>query len=150
MRCSAPEPGDRLQCLCPERTVDAQQTRRMHDMLAVGPVIPTCAHTCQLCHQVTLLSRFNGVGYTFVLAGFLKIMTVGGLSLSAPTDVARTAFGKATPYLMVPVGLAMCWAAKTVGTHPLCIHYAYTCTHAIPHPPFLHRLHSLVVGASRA
>jgi hypothetical protein len=68
-----------------------------------------------LCLQVTLLSRFNGVGYTFVLAGFLKIMTVGGLSLSAPTDVARTAFGKATPYLMVPVGLGMCWIAKQVG-----------------------------------
>lgn len=64
--------------------------------------------------QVTLLSRFNGVGYTFVLAGFLKIMTVGGLTLSTPTDVARTAFGKATPYLMVPVGLGMCWVAKQV------------------------------------
>lgn len=64
--------------------------------------------------QVTLLSRFNGVGYTFVLAGFLKIMTVGGLTLSAPTDVARTAFGKATPYLMVPVGLGLCWIAKQV------------------------------------
>lgn len=63
---------------------------------------------------MTLLSRFNGVGYTFVLAGFLKIMTVGGLTLSAPTDVARTAFGKATPYLMVPVGLGLCWIAKQV------------------------------------
>jgi hypothetical protein len=64
--------------------------------------------------QVTLVSRFNGVGYTFVLAGFLKIVTVGGLTLSAPTDVARTAFGKATPYLMIPVGLGMCWVAKQV------------------------------------
>lgn len=68
--------------------------------------------------QVTLLSRFNGVGYTFVLAGFLKIMTVGGLTLSAPTDVARTAFGKATPYLMVPVGLGLCWIAKQVCVQP--------------------------------
>jgi hypothetical protein len=66
--------------------------------------------------QVTLVSRFNGVGYTFVLAGFLKIVTVGGLTLSAPTDVARTAFGKATPYLMIPVGLGMCWVAKQVCT----------------------------------
>lgn len=76
-----------------------------------------CADTVWLCcTQVTLLSRFNGVGYTFVLAGFLKIMTVGGLSLSAPTDVARTAFGKATPYLMVPVGLGLCWIAKQVSS----------------------------------
>lgn len=74
---------------------------------------------CVLVLQVTLLSRFNGVGYTFVLAGFLKIVTVGGLSLSAPTDVARTAFGKATPYLMVPVGLGLCWVAKQVGEEAL-------------------------------
>jgi hypothetical protein len=65
--------------------------------------------------QVALLTRFNGVGYTFVLAGFLKIVTVGGLAASSPVDTARTAFGKASPYLMVPVGLAMCWVAKQVG-----------------------------------
>lgn len=69
--------------------------------------------------QVTLVSRFNGVGYTFVLAGFLKMVTVGGLTLSAPTDVARTAFGKATPYLMIPVGLGMCWVAKQVCNLPV-------------------------------
>ncbi len=54
------------------------------------------------------------MGYTFVLAGFLKVVTVGGLALSAPVDAARTAFGKASPYLMVPVGLGMCWLAKQV------------------------------------
>jgi hypothetical protein len=75
---------------------------------------------------VTLLSRFNGVGHTFVLAGFLKIMTVGGLTLSAPTDVARTAFGKATPYLMVPVGLGLCWIAKQV--RPSSLRGAKGCT----------------------
>uniref|UniRef100_A0A383W8L9 Uncharacterized protein n=1 Tax=Tetradesmus obliquus TaxID=3088 RepID=A0A383W8L9_TETOB len=64
--------------------------------------------------SVALLTRFNGVGYTFVLAGFLKIVTVGGLAASSPVDTARTAFGKASPYLMVPVGLAMCWVAKQV------------------------------------
>ncbi|KAF8073017.1 rpsQ [Scenedesmus sp. PABB004] len=63
---------------------------------------------------VALLRRYNGVGYTFVLAGFLKIVTVGGLAMSAPVDTARTAFGKASPYLMVPVGLAMCWFAQQV------------------------------------
>jgi hypothetical protein len=66
--------------------------------------------------QVALLTRFNGIGYTFVLAGFLKIVTVGGLAMSSPVDTARTAFGKASPYLMVPVGLGMCWVAKQVGT----------------------------------
>jgi hypothetical protein len=64
--------------------------------------------------QVALLTRFNGIGYTFVLAGFLKIVTVGGLAVSSPVDTARTAFGKASPYLMVPVGLGMCWVAKQV------------------------------------
>eukprot|EP00878_Enallax_costatus_P029494 GHUV01031985.1.p2 GENE.GHUV01031985.1~~GHUV01031985.1.p2 ORF type:complete len:102 (+),score=14.64 GHUV01031985.1:1226-1531(+) len=68
------------------------------------------------CTQVALMTRFNGIGYTFVLAGFLKIVTVGGLVMSAPVDAARTAFGKASPYLMVPVGLALCWVAKQVGT----------------------------------
>eukprot|EP00878_Enallax_costatus_P015988 GHUV01016764.1.p1 GENE.GHUV01016764.1~~GHUV01016764.1.p1 ORF type:complete len:261 (+),score=80.36 GHUV01016764.1:1226-2008(+) len=66
------------------------------------------------CTQVALMTRFNGIGYTFVLAGFLKIVTVGGLVMSAPVDAARTAFGKASPYLMVPVGLALCWVAKQV------------------------------------
>lgn len=64
--------------------------------------------------QVALLTRFNGVGYTFVLAGFLKVVTIGGLTLSAPVDTARTAFGKASPYLMVPVGLGLCWVAKQI------------------------------------
>lgn len=64
--------------------------------------------------QVSLSGRFTGVGYTFVLAGFLKIVTLGGLAASAPVDTARTAFGKASPYLMVPVGLGLCWVAKQV------------------------------------
>lgn len=64
--------------------------------------------------QVSLMTRFNGIGYTFVLAGFLKIVTLGGLVASAPVDTARTAFGKASPYLLVPVGLGMCWVAKQV------------------------------------
>eukprot|EP00882_Tetradesmus_deserticola_P013467 GHRQ01014299.1.p1 GENE.GHRQ01014299.1~~GHRQ01014299.1.p1 ORF type:complete len:372 (+),score=132.58 GHRQ01014299.1:1568-2683(+) len=64
--------------------------------------------------SVALLTRFNGIGYTFVLAGFLKIVTVGGLAASSPVDTARTAFGKASPFLMVPVGLGMCWLAKQV------------------------------------
>jgi hypothetical protein len=86
--------------------------------------IVVCAeNTCAFLHcrthvphhlQVALLSRFNGIGYTFVLAGFLKIVTVGGLTMSSPVDTARTAFGKASPYLMVPVGLGMCWVAKQV------------------------------------
>lgn len=66
------------------------------------------------CVQVALTTRFNGIGYTFVLAGFLKIVTLGGLVMSAPVDAARTAFGKASPYLMVPVGLGLCWVAKQV------------------------------------
>eukprot|EP00775_Hariotina_reticulata_P003249 gene3249-3527_t len=56
---------------------------------------------------VALLTRFNGIGYTFVLAGFLKIVTLGGLASSAPVDMARTTLGKASPYLMVPVGLGL-------------------------------------------
>lgn len=69
---------------------------------------------------MTLLTRFNGVGYTFVLAGFLKIVTLGGLASSAPTGMARTALGAASPYLMVPVGLGMAWVAKQVGGGTFC------------------------------
>eukprot|EP00879_Flechtneria_rotunda_P002058 GHRR01002237.1.p1 GENE.GHRR01002237.1~~GHRR01002237.1.p1 ORF type:complete len:227 (+),score=99.70 GHRR01002237.1:1460-2140(+) len=39
---------------------------------------------------------------------------LGGLMTSAPVDMARTALGKASPYLMVPVGLGLCWVAKQV------------------------------------
>jgi hypothetical protein len=69
---------------------------------------------CTLATQVSLLRRVPGPGYTFVLAGFLKIVTVGGLALGAPVDVTRTALGQASQYLMVPVGLGMCWVAKQV------------------------------------
>jgi hypothetical protein len=70
------------------------------------------------CVKVALLTRFNGIGYTFVLAGFLKIVTLGGLASSAPVDMARTSLGKASPYLMVPVGLGLCWIAKQVNERP--------------------------------
>lgn len=74
--------------------------------------------------QVSLARRFQGPGYTFLLAGFLKIMTLGGLAASAPQDVSRTAFGKASGYLLVPVGLGMAWAAKQVRGCYVCVCYA--------------------------
>jgi len=52
------------------------------------------------------------VGYTFLLAGFLKIMTLGTLAVSAPNEATRTAFGKVSSYLLVPVGLGLAWFAK--------------------------------------
>jgi hypothetical protein len=63
---------------------------------------------------VALPRRLTGPGYTFLLAGFLKILTLGGLAASAPQDVARTAAGKASGYFLVPVGLAMAWLAKQI------------------------------------
>jgi hypothetical protein len=61
------------------------------------------------------MRRFQGPGYTFLLAGFLKIMTIGGLAASAPHEATRTAFGKVSAWLLVPVGLGMAWLAKQVG-----------------------------------
>ncbi len=55
-----------------------------------------------------------GPGYTFALAGFLKIMTMGGLAVAAPNEAMRTAIGQYSQYLMVPVGLGLCWLAKQV------------------------------------
>ncbi len=43
--------------------------------------------------QVSLVRRFPGVGYTFMLAGALKIMTVGWIATGAPRECVRTAAG---------------------------------------------------------
>ncbi|KAF5834298.1 hypothetical protein DUNSADRAFT_9121 [Dunaliella salina] len=63
---------------------------------------------------ISLARRLPSVEYTFVLAGFLKILTIGGLAYSAPVETLRTAAGQISPYLMVPVGLGMCFVAKVV------------------------------------
>eukprot|EP00197_Chlamydomonas_leiostraca_P005067 CAMPEP_0202874552 /NCGR_PEP_ID=MMETSP1391-20130828/25613_1 /ASSEMBLY_ACC=CAM_ASM_000867 /TAXON_ID=1034604 /ORGANISM="Chlamydomonas leiostraca, Strain SAG 11-49" /LENGTH=259 /DNA_ID=CAMNT_0049556007 /DNA_START=39 /DNA_END=815 /DNA_ORIENTATION=+ len=63
---------------------------------------------------ISLISRLPGPGTTFVLAGFLKILTIGAVASTAPQDTLRTAIGKMSPYLMVPVGLVMCWVAKFI------------------------------------
>jgi hypothetical protein len=44
--------------------------------------------------QISLARRIPGVEYTFVLAGFLKILTIGGLAYSAPVETLRTAAGE--------------------------------------------------------
>ena len=64
--------------------------------------------------QISLTRQVPGVGYTFLLAGFLKIMTLGTLAVSAPNEATRTAFGKVSSYLLVPVGLGLAWFAKVV------------------------------------
>lgn len=64
--------------------------------------------------QRALPRNLPGVEYTFLLAGFLKIMTIGAVATSTPTDVVRTAAGKYSVYLMVPVGLLMAWIARQI------------------------------------
>ena len=44
------------------------------------------------------------IGYTFVLAGFLKIMTVVGLANSAPQDTIRTALGEGGEKALIKAG----------------------------------------------
>ncbi|GBF89120.1 hypothetical protein Rsub_01837 [Raphidocelis subcapitata] len=63
---------------------------------------------------VALSRRFRGAGYTFLLAGFLKIITLGGLASSAPMEAGRTAAGQWSGFLLVPVGLGMAWLAKQI------------------------------------
>lgn len=53
--------------------------------------LPPTAH---LPLQIALTSRMPPIGYTFILAGFLKIMTMGALVSSAPQDAVRTALGE--------------------------------------------------------
>jgi hypothetical protein len=59
-----------------------------------------------------LTLRTYGPGHTFVLAGFLKILTLGAVTSGAPAGAHRTAAGEISPMLLVPVSLALCWAAK--------------------------------------
>jgi hypothetical protein len=59
-----------------------------------------------------LTLRNYGPGHTFVLAGFLKILTLGSVASGAPSGAHRTAAGEASPYLLVPGALALCAAAK--------------------------------------
>lgn len=63
---------------------------------------------------MSLGRKIPGVGYTFLLAGMLKVLTLGGLAMSAPVEASRTAAGKVSSYLLVPVGLGMAWLAKQV------------------------------------
>lgn len=59
-----------------------------------------------------LTLRTYGPGHTFVLAGFLKILTIGSVAAGAPAGAYRTAAGEISPYLLVPVSLGLCAAAK--------------------------------------
>jgi hypothetical protein len=153
MRCSAPEPGDRLQCLCPERTVDAQQTRRMHDKLAVGPVD---SNTC-----IYLPSLPSGDAAEPLQRCGLHVCS-GGLpkdhdSWRAVT-VCTHGCGAHSIWQGHPIPHGACGPGHVLGSedgrhtstmYPLCIHYAYTCTHAVLYPSFLYSLHSLVVGGQQ-
>ncbi|GAX83280.1 hypothetical protein CEUSTIGMA_g10706.t1 [Chlamydomonas eustigma] len=63
---------------------------------------------------VALPRQLPSIGYTFVLAGFLKILTMFSLASSAPQDTVRTALGHTSQFLLVPGGLLMCWVAKLI------------------------------------
>lgn len=54
------------------------------------------------------------IGYTFALAGFLKILTMSTLLQSAPAGAIRSAAGEASQYLLVPGALLMAWVAKQI------------------------------------
>lgn len=62
--------------------------------LPPDPSISAATPPC-LPFQISLLRRMPRIEYTFVLAGFLKILTIGSLAYSAPVDTLRTAAGTA-------------------------------------------------------
>ncbi|KAG2437492.1 hypothetical protein HXX76_006141 [Chlamydomonas incerta] len=64
--------------------------------------------------EISLTRRVPGVGYTFMLAGALKIMTVGWIATSAPRECVRTAAGQYAQFLLLPVGLLLCLIAKKI------------------------------------
>ncbi|KAG2438228.1 hypothetical protein HYH02_010929 [Chlamydomonas schloesseri] len=64
--------------------------------------------------EISLTRRVPGVGYTFMLAGALKIMTVGWIATSAPRECVRTVAGQYAQFLLLPVGLLLCLIAKKI------------------------------------
>lgn len=64
--------------------------------------------------EVSLVRRVPGVGYTFILAGLLKIMTIGWIATSAPIECVRTAAGQYAQYLLLPIGMLLCFVAKRI------------------------------------
>lgn len=64
--------------------------------------------------SISLVRRFPGVGFTFMLAGTLKIATYFALMSGTPNGLTRTAAGKISPYLMAPVGLGLAYLAKHI------------------------------------
>lgn len=51
--------------------------------------------------QVALARKWPGIEYTFVLAGFLKIMTLGYIATTAPAECVRTSFGESGKFDLV-------------------------------------------------
>ncbi|KAG2487623.1 hypothetical protein HYH03_013762 [Edaphochlamys debaryana] len=64
--------------------------------------------------EISLTRRIPGAGATFMLAGALKIMTVGWIASSAPRGCVRTAAGQYAQFGLLPVGLLLCVIAKWV------------------------------------
>ncbi|GIL93437.1 hypothetical protein Vretifemale_20840 [Volvox reticuliferus] len=64
--------------------------------------------------EISLVHQVPGAGYTFMLAGALKIMTLGWVATGAPRECVRTAAGQYSQFLMIPVGLVLCLIAKKV------------------------------------
>ncbi|GLI63616.1 hypothetical protein VaNZ11_006629 [Volvox africanus] len=64
--------------------------------------------------EISLVHRVPGAGYTFMLAGALKIMTLGWVVTGAPRECVRTVAGQYSQFLMIPVGLVLCLIAKKV------------------------------------
>lgn len=68
----------------------------------------------------------------------LKILTMGAVFASTPTDVVRTAAGQVSMYLLVPVGIGMAWIAKQIADSGL--HESKGCGSAA-----LRTLHALLI-----
>ncbi|EFJ44570.1 hypothetical protein VOLCADRAFT_106352 [Volvox carteri f. nagariensis] len=64
--------------------------------------------------EISLERRVPGAGYTFMLAGALKILTMGWVATGAPRECVRTAAGQYGQLLLIPVGLLLCLIAKKV------------------------------------
>ena len=53
-----------------------------------------CPTPLRCCLQISLIRNLPGPGTTFVLAGFLKILTMTSLMSTAPNGAVRTAIGE--------------------------------------------------------
>ncbi|GFR40254.1 hypothetical protein Agub_g826 [Astrephomene gubernaculifera] len=100
--------------VAPRRCVPLRRNaQRIPLMVRAGAEMPGSAPD-EGPREVSLTYRFPGAGATFMLAGALKIMTIGWIATGAPRECVRTVAGQYAQFLLLPIGLLLCLVAKKI------------------------------------